>query len=263
MVTIGAAAGTLGLITASLATAAPAPGRRVTVRPRVGSPTTTFSVNFRAPDRTGKVDGQERYYVVSASGPGGDGSCLGQISRYARASRAHARARVELVPGAGGWCSGRFHGTVTEQARPVCPYREVCPLYVVLVRTVGRFSFTVSPGATRSDTQPPIFAGLKSATTCTPGPERPGERTRYHLTWKTAHDNVTPPAKVVYDVFESATSGGEDFSQPSWTAPPGATTFTTPRLPANGPVYFVVRARDRAGNEDQNDIERAGVNPCL
>ncbi len=258
--TLCVAAGGLGLMTVSIAIAAKKAREAVTVSPHLGSPSTTFQVRFRAPDRTGKVGGQERYYVVSATGPSGEGNCASQANQYAGASRAHARVRANLMPGAGGWCLGTFRGSVTEQERPVCPYREVCPLYIVLVRTVGRFSFTVSAGG---DTQPPVFAGLRSATTCIPGPERPGETTKYHLTWKAAHDNVTLAAQILYDVFESATSGGEDFSQPSWTTAPGATTFTTPPVSATGPAYFVVRARDRAGNEDHNDIERQGVNPCL
>jgi hypothetical protein len=39
--------------------------------------------------------------------------------------------------------------------------------------------------------------------------------------------------------------------------------FTTPLLPTNTTYYFVVRARDRAGNRDANTIERMGVNICL
>ena len=236
--------------------------RAVTVDPQAGSPVTTFSVHFRAPDRTGRVGGEERYYVVSATGPSG-GRCVGDVTRDAGPSRAHARVRVKLKPGGERWCTGTFHGSVTEQEHPACSYRKVCPLYVVLVRTVGRFSFVVSSARARRDTRPPVFAGLKSATTCTPGPQRPGETTKYHLSWKPAHDNITPSAQIVYAVFESSTSGGEDFSQASWTTRPGATTFTTPRLPSNGLAYFVVRAQDRAGNEDHNDLERQGVNPCL
>ena len=261
--TICAAAGALALMTDSLAAAASPQGRRLTVNPAAGSPTTIFRLHFRAPDQTGRDRGLERYYVVSASGPGGSGSCVGQTAQDPTASHAHARVRVKMSPGTGGWCPGTFHGTVTEQERPICQYREVCPLFVVLVKTIGRFSFRVTARPGSGDTTPPVFAGLQAATTCTPGPSRPGQRTPYHLTWKAARDNVTPRSRIVYDVFESGTSGGEDFAKPSWTSPPGATTFTTPDLPANGTVYFVVRARDRAGNEDHNHVQRAGVNPCL
>lgn len=59
-----------------------------------------------------------------------------------------------------------------------------------------------------------------------------------------------------------AGDGGEDFSHPTWTTPPGVTTYRTPDLPSEG-TYFVARARDEAGNEDQNKVEREGVNICL
>lgn len=260
--TICAAAGALGLTTGRVAAAASASHRPVSVRPRSGSPATTFTVAFRAPDRTGKVGGEERYYVVSASGPSG-GHCVAQVTRDAGASRAHARVRVELLAGGQGWCAGAFHGSVTEQERPVCPYREVCPAYVLQVKTIGKFRFRVRVAPPGGDTTPPVFAGLRSATACTPGPQRPGETTPYHLRWNAAHDDVTPSSQVVYDIFMSNTSGGEDFSEPDWTTAPGALTFTTPGLPSHGTVYFVVRARDRAGNEDHNRVERQGVDPCL
>ena len=48
-----------------------------------------------------------------------------------------------------------------------------------------------------------------------------------------------------------------------WPRPPGATRFRTPGLPSHGSAYFVVRARDAAGNEDRNSREVAGVDPCL
>ena len=34
-------------------------------------------------------------------------------------------------------------------------------------------------------------------------------------------------------------------------------------LPADETFYFVVRARDRAGNRDSNPVERQGVNMCV
>jgi len=63
--------------------------------------------------------------------------------------------------------------------------------------------------------------------------------------------------------FVPYTSGGENFSRPTWTTPPGVTTYKTPDLPSGGSYYFVVRARDQAGNEDQNKVEREAVEPCL
>ena len=60
--------------------------------------------------------------------------------------------------------------------------------------------------ALRHDHVPPKFAGLKSATTCIPGPIGPERTSSYHLAWKAATDNVTPPSQIVYNVYE-ATKG--------------------------------------------------------
>jgi len=85
----------------------------------------------------------------------------------------------------------------------------------------------------------------------------------YNLTWDAARDNRTPAKKIVYDVYQAETSGGQDFSTPTYTTPVGATSFTTPELPLDRDFYFVVRARDQAGNSDSNMVERQGVNLCV
>jgi len=117
--------------------------------------------------------------------------------------------------------------------------------------------------ARRKDTIPPTFAGLKSATTCIPGPIGEGRTSSYHLSWEAATDNVTPSSKVVYNVYQANTAGGEDFSQPTYTTAAGVTSFDTPQLSSSKTFYFVVRARDQAGNEDSNKVERQGQNLCV
>jgi hypothetical protein len=117
--------------------------------------------------------------------------------------------------------------------------------------------------AKRKDHTPPTFAGLKSAITCIPGPIGGGRTASYYLTWDPAIDNLTPSRRIVYDVYQADKSGGEDFSTPTYTAPAGATSFATPELPTDEPFYFVVRARDQAGNRDANSGEREGQNLCV
>jgi len=119
----------------------------------------------------------------------------------------------------------------------------------------------VTPSA--RDTTPPAFAGLERAFACTPGPQRPGQTTPFTLTWRPAHDNRTPSAQIVYDVYLATTPGGERYAAPTWTTAPGVTSYRTPGLASHGSFYFVVRARDRAGNEDRNTVERRGIDPCL
>jgi hypothetical protein len=133
----------------------------------------------------------------------------------------------------------------------------------VLLLMTAAFLVISAPAGAR-DRVPPKFAGLKSATTCIPGPIGPGRTSRYHLRWDPATDNRTPSSQIVYDVYQARKSGGEDFTKPTYTTAPGATSFDTPPLPSgNYNYYFVVRARDRAGNRDSNTVERRGVNLCV
>ncbi len=113
------------------------------------------------------------------------------------------------------------------------------------------------------DSTPPTFAGLESAVTCIPGPIGSGTTASYNLSWEPAVDDVSGTKKIEYDIYQSDKAGGEDFSAPTYTTRAGATSFTTPPLPADTPVYFVVRARDRAGNSDSNTVERQGENLCV
>lgn len=120
-----------------------------------------------------------------------------------------------------------------------------------------------SAQARRKDRTPPRFAGLKSAVTCIPGPIAQGRTSSYHLSWEAASDDVTPPGRIVYDIYQASAPGGEKFSRPTYRTAPGARSFSTPQLPVQASFYFVVRARDQARNEDKNRVERRGENLCL
>ena len=133
-----------------------------------------------------------------------------------------------------------------------------------LVLLVGALSLSPSASAVaKRDTIAPTFAGVKSATTCIPGPIGGGGTSSYHLDWDSATDNTTPSRQIVYDVYQASTVGGEDFSEPTYTTAAGATSFDTPPLPTGETFYFVVRARDKAGNSDSNTVEREGQNLCV
>jgi CARDB len=121
-----------------------------------------------------------------------------------------------------------------------------------------------TPRLTLGDRRPPKFAGLERATTCIPGPAGgPLRSTRYGLQWHSATDDSTPASKLVYDIYEATTPGGENFGEPTYTSEPGATSFSTPPLPDDAAYYFIVRARDAAGNRDANRVERVGMNLCV
>jgi hypothetical protein len=149
---------------------------------------------------------------------------------------------------------------------PVSNHRRPSPPAIVgsLLLLVAALLLSASPSAlAKRDTIPPKFAGLRSATTCVPGPIGGGRTTSYHLSWDPAKDNRTPSRQIVYDVYQATTAGGEDFSVPTYTTPAGATSFDTPLLPTDKTFYFVVRARDNAGNSDSNTVERQGQNLCV
>ena len=142
--------------------------------------------------------------------------------------------------------------------------RSVVTLGLLLLMTAAASLVMSAPAeAKRADVTPPSFAGLKSATTCIPGPIGGGRTAAYNLKWDPATDDVSPSKKIVYDVYQANTSGGEDFTNPTYTTSAGATSFTTPALPTDKYFYFVVRARDQAGNTDFNTVEREGQNLCV
>jgi hypothetical protein len=118
---------------------------RITVKPAVGSRTTRFVLSFRAPQRTGRLGSSERQYILSASGPAGAGTCVSSMSMPLPASRARALARAVLNPAThgGSWCRGVFHGQIDEIEAPVCAKAELCPAFVLLRGTIGRFEFHV------------------------------------------------------------------------------------------------------------------------
>jgi len=109
--------------------------------------------------------------------------------------------------------------------------------------SIERFAATLIP----PDIAPPAFGGLVSATAVS--------QTEIALTWNSATDNVTSSSNIVYLIYMSTTSGGQNFSSASFSTSAGATSFTVPGLNPNTTYYFVVRAKDEANNTDTNVIE--------
>jgi hypothetical protein len=85
-----------------------------------------------------------------------------------------------------------------------------------------------------------------------------GTTTSYNLRW-----DVSPSSTIVYLVYQANAPGAEDFATPTYPTAAGATSYAPPPLPADKPVYFVVRARDRGGNIERNTVERQGQNLCV
>jgi hypothetical protein len=242
--------------------AAPSPGTHPNVTPATGSRSTTFVLGFRVPERTG--GSTRRHDAITAYAHAPAPGCITTLDVRVPDARAGTRVRVPLAPRrlGGRWCPGAYHGALEERRSVVCPPGRRCPPPRRVI--LGRFVLHVrapSPPAS-ADATPPSFAGLQRAFACTPGPQRSGQTTPYTLSWQAASDDVSPSSQIVYDVYLASTSGAENLSTPTWTTPAGVSSYRTPGLPSHGSAYFVVRARDGAGNRDGNSVERRGVDPC-
>lgn len=251
--------------------ASPGPSTKVSVKPGSGGPRTHFVARFRVPVAVGTFGSVVRSDTLSVSGPTAAG-CVSRASATLRKARTGSRAKLVVAPraGSGGWCAGQWHGKLvqTEVVRCSPGPAIVCPALVVAPRTIARFRFRVKPAITVAppgSADVPTFGGLISATTCpspTPQPQILPRPNSYTLVWKAATDPVTPSSQIVYDIFVATASGAENYAQPSYTTPPGATSYTTQGMERTGPLYFVVRARNATGHEDQNTVERQGITQC-
>lgn len=105
---------------------------------------------------------------------------------------------------------------------------------------------------TPDDTVPPDFAGLASAIDDMAGGS-------IALAWTAATDpdtvesNSDPSLPILYNIYVSQASGGQDFLTPDVTTID--TQITIGGLMDGVKYYFVVRAEDAAGNEEQNSAE--------
>jgi hypothetical protein len=129
--------------------------------------------------------------------------------------------------------------------------------YFFVVRARDEFGNTDTnsvevSGSTVADSLPPSFAGATGVGAAT--------TSSLTVTRSPATDNVTPQAAIVYDVCVSAspTACATSFVTTLTTAA-GATSATRTGLAPSTTYYFVVRARDTAGNRDTNTVARSGA----
>jgi hypothetical protein len=118
-------------------------------------------------------------------------------------------------------------------------------LLLVVIATAAARGGARRPAA--GDTTPPVF---RRAAPRGDLRARPWARAcdALPLSWHAARDDVTPPPGVVYEVHTGLTAGAEDLARPTYTTWRGVTAYTTPRIARDHGVWFVVDARDAAGN---------------
>jgi hypothetical protein len=99
---------------------------------------------------------------------------------------------------------------------------------------------------TGDDSTPPVFGGVDALV-------KNVTANAVDLSWTAANDDKSTPEQIVYDVYESTTPGGQAFNMPPRaTSDAGETTLTLRNLMANQKLHWVVRARDKAGNQSEN-----------
>lgn len=101
-------------------------------------------------------------------------------------------------------------------------------------------------GNSTPDTTPPTFVGAIGAAAA--------GSTSITVHWTAATDNITP-SSIVYLIYRATTSGGESYATPTATTASGATSFTDTGLTSGATYYYVVRAKDQAGNIDSNSVQ--------
>ena len=104
---------------------------------------------------------------------------------------------------------------------------------------------------TPPDTTAPGFDGVSSVAAAS--------STALNLSWSAAEDNITTPSDIVYNIYMSTSSGGENLATPSATTGAGVTSYSVTGLSPDTTYYFIVRAKDEAGNIDSNSEERSGT----
>jgi hypothetical protein len=107
-----------------------------------------------------------------------------------------------------------------------------------------------APPTGGNDLTSPSFAG---ATVATSAPNS------VRVQWAAATDNTTAQAEIVYLLYQATASGGQNLATPSRTSTPGVTSYSVGQLAINTTYYFVVRARDQAGNIDSNRVEVSAI----
>jgi hypothetical protein len=161
------------------------------------------------------------------------------------------RAAVLAAGNSSAEFQGNFTTTTFTPPRPLDEdttyYWRVDTRNVVGTMRGEQWSFT-----TREPTFAPFFYGLRSAVAVGPAAVR--------LDWEAATDDVDAPEAIVYRVYASDNAGGQDFTRPVVTTSPGATSAIITAadfagLTPGGAAYFVVRAVDTFGQEDNNTVE--------
>ncbi|MBI5675720.1 MAG: fibronectin type III domain-containing protein [Nitrospirae bacterium] len=100
------------------------------------------------------------------------------------------------------------------------------------------------------DVTPPGFGGIVEAIA--------SSETAISLSWNPASDDRTSVSDITYLIYMATSSGGQNLAIPSYTRT-GTTYGTVTGLNQGTTYYFIVRAKDEAGNIDNNTVEKSAT----
>lgn len=228
-------------------------------------PGSTYYFVVRASDRAGNTDGnsvERALQILDATPPsfaglnaatatGGDSVALAWLPASDNGGAGALRYRVYMATQSGGQDFTAPLLTTTAGATQVSVSGlQDATLYYFVVRAVDRAGLedanTQERSATTLDVTAPSFDGAASAQ---------GNYNAVQLAWSAASDAVTPAQDLVYLIYRASSSGAQSFDGPAVQTAPGATAAAIGGLHPATQYYFVVRARDAAGNVDANMVE--------
>lgn len=100
------------------------------------------------------------------------------------------------------------------------------------------------------DVTPPAFGGIVSAAALS--------ETKISLSWNSASDDRSSAANITYLIYMAINSHGQNLALPNFTIT-GTTSRTVTGLNPGTTYYFIVRAKDEAGNIDSNTVEKSAT----
>lgn len=126
--------------------------------------------------------------------------------------------------------------------------------YFVQVRAVidgeGEENDATAEVTLADDTELPSFAGVTKV--------EPAAQASAEVFWEPASDDLTPDDALLYVVYAGETEDEIDLRLPVGVSLPGATSTVVSMPRPETEYFFVVRARDAAGNSDENEKPVSG-----
>jgi len=241
------------------------------------SPTYTVSAGITTYTDSATTDGQTYYYVVRAQDAAGNTETnTNEVSAAASGTGSPAPTNLTAAAIAGGsieltWTASSpetdvsqyniyratssggqdYTSSLANVSAGTTTYTDTTTrdgtTYYYVVRAqdnVGNIETNTNEASTTTDATPPPAPTNLVATGITDD--------GIQLSWTPS----SPETDVAqYDIYRATTSGGENYSSPTYTVSVGTTTYTDTSTTDGQTYYYVMRAQDAAGNIETNTNE--------